>query len=320
MKHAAFAALAVTLAVAPVANAADKIRLIVSQQAAFDLFPAEVAAQDGMFKAEDLDVSIIYGDGGANSLQAILTGSSDIITGVGTLSVISAFAKGGSLTIIANNRMGPGDLYWYVPAASPLKTLKDIEGKSVAYTRPGSSSHLTLQFILREQNIKAKMVSAGAFAAAKTMVMSGQIDVANTAAPVGFDDMRTGATRLLFTGDAAKELADHPVRVAAANAAWLGKNRAVATRFMRALWKATEAYYKGGEPMFKRFADKWGMDVRDVVKAPEFATFAGAAYAPIGNIAGEAKLARDTDFIREPLTEAQFKQLVDIVYDQRSAK
>ena len=75
MKLRTFVALAAALAVAPVANAADKVRLIVSQQAAFDLFPAEVAAQDGMFKAEGLDVSIIYGDGGGNSLQAILTGS-----------------------------------------------------------------------------------------------------------------------------------------------------------------------------------------------------------------------------------------------------
>jgi NitT/TauT family transport system substrate-binding protein len=320
MKHVAAAALIAALAFAPDAHAADKVRLIVSQQAAFDLFPADVAAQDGLFKAEDLDVSIIYGDGGGNSLQAILTGSQDVIIGVGTLSVISAYAKGGSLTIIANNRMGPGDLYWYVPAASPLKTLKDIEGKQVAYTRPGSSSHLTLQFILREQKINAKMVSAGGFAAAKTLVMSGQVDVGNAAAPVGFTDLRTGETRLLFTGDEAKGLADHPVRVAAANAAWLAKNRNAATRFQRALWKATDAYYKGGEPMFKRFADRWNMDIRDVVKAPEFSPLKGAAFAPIGDIAGQAKLALDTEFIKEPLTEAQLKQLVDIVYDQRTGK
>jgi len=302
------------------AHAADKVRLIVSQQQAFELFPAEIAQQDGLFKAENLDVSLIYGDGGGNSLQAILTGSADVIIGVGTLSVISSYAKGGALTIIGNYRMGSGDAYWYVPVTSPIKTLKDLDGKTVAYSRPGSSSHMTLQFVLHDNNINAKPVSAGGFAAARVQVMSGQIDVAHAAAPAGLDLLRKGETRIIFTGKDAKGLANHSIRVAAANADWLAKNHPVAERFMRALWKATVAYYKGGDPMFKRFADKWGIDLQDARRGPEFTPLAEVAPAPVGNIAGEAKLALEYGFIKAPLTEAQLKKLVNVVYKQPPVK
>jgi NitT/TauT family transport system substrate-binding protein len=308
------AALAAALAAVPAANAADRVRLIVSQKEAFELFPAEIAVQDGMFKEQDLDVSLLYGDGGGNSLQAILTASSDVIIGVGTLSIISAYAKGGAVTVIGNYRMGAGDAYWYVPMNSPIKTIKDIEGKTIAYSRPGSSSHLTLTFVLAEHKVNAKPTSAGSFAASRTQVMSGQLDVAHAATPAGLDMVRKGETRIIFTGREAKGLADHSIRVAAANSDWLGKNRPVAERFMRAMWKATVAYYKGGEPMFQRFANHWKLDIQDARRGPEFTALGEVAFAPLGNIAGEAKLALQYDFIKEPLTEAQLKKLVDVVY------
>ncbi len=313
----AFAGMTVFLwcLIAPsLAHAADKVRLIVSQKEAFELFPAEIAAQDGLFKEQNLDVSILYGDGGGNSLQAILTASSDVIIGVGTLSIISAYAKGGAVTVIGNYRRGAGDAYWYVPMNSPIKTIKDIEGKTIAYSRPGSSSHLTLTFVLAENKINAKPISAGSFAASRTQVMSGQLDVAHAATPAGLDMVRKGETRIIFTGREAKGLADHSIRVAAANSDWLGKNRPIAERFMRAMWKATVAYYKGGEPMFQRFADHWKLDIQDARRGPEFTALQEVAFAPLGNIAGEAKLALEYDFIKEPLTEAQLKKLVDLVY------
>jgi hypothetical protein len=83
---------------------------------------------------------------------------------------------------------------------------------------------------------------------------------------------------------------------------------------MRAMWKATVAYYEGGEPMFQRFADHWKLDIQDARRGPEFTALQDVAFAPVGNIAGEAKLALEYDFIKEPLTEAQLKKLVDVVY------
>ena len=36
---------------------------------------------------------------------------------------------------------GASDLYWYVQTSSPIKSLKDTEGKTIAYSTNGSSTH-----------------------------------------------------------------------------------------------------------------------------------------------------------------------------------
>ena len=42
--------------------------------------------------------------------------------------------------IIGNEFVGSSDLYYFVPADSPVKSFKDLEGKTVAVARLGSSS------------------------------------------------------------------------------------------------------------------------------------------------------------------------------------
>jgi NitT/TauT family transport system substrate-binding protein len=54
--------------------------------------------------------------------------------------------------------IGAPDLYWYVPANSPIKTLKDFNRKTVAYSLTGSSSHAAL---LAQYKLTAKPTSTG---------------------------------------------------------------------------------------------------------------------------------------------------------------
>jgi hypothetical protein len=48
---------------------------------------------------------------------------------------------GAPVRIIAAETTGGGDLYWYVKSDSPIKTLKDTDGKTMAYSTNGSSTH-----------------------------------------------------------------------------------------------------------------------------------------------------------------------------------
>ena len=54
--------------------------------------------------------------------------------------VMGAFAKGAPVRAIANSTTGADDLFWYVPASSPIHSLKDAAGKTIAYSTTGSST------------------------------------------------------------------------------------------------------------------------------------------------------------------------------------
>ena len=295
-------------------HAADKVRLVISQKMPFELFAPEQAQAEGYFKEENLDVEISYASGGMDTLQTIITGSQDIATGNGALGVISAFSKGAPVRILANSGRGTEDVIWYVPADSPIKTIKDLEGKELAFSRPGSTTDLVGHAILKASGVHAKMVSVGSPSASRTMVMSGQIATAWTPFPANYELIRTGKARIVVTGAAAKSMAEDTIRVIVANANWVKEHRDVAARFMRANWKGMLYHYKLTDEGVKRYSEKWGIDPADTRKGPEYAPLAKQNYAPFGNLEGLMKQAIELKMLREPLTQDQIKTLFDYVW------
>src|SRR5690554_2180616 len=96
-------AAAVAVSVMPLSvTANERVRSIDSTKGPYDHFALHAAKAQGYFKEEGLDVPVIFGDGGAATLQALITGSQDIAVGVGVLSVIGAYSKGAPVKIIGN--------------------------------------------------------------------------------------------------------------------------------------------------------------------------------------------------------------------------
>ena len=63
------------------------------------------------------------------------------------------------------------------------------------------------------------------------------------------------------------------------------------------------------------FAKKWDIDPEDAKHAPEFGSLDDSLFAPVKRLDVILAMAKEYDFIKEPLTEAQKKALIDIVYD-----
>ena len=301
------------------AFAADKVRLVISTRGGWELFAPEEAEHKGFFKEEGLDVTVIYGEGGTASVQAVASGTAEVIIGTGTMGVMAANAKGAPIKIIANGRRGVGEVFWYVPVASPIKSLKDLKGKTLAYSAPGSTTFLIANFMIKEHNLDAKMVAVGSMAPSRTQVMSGQIDTGWSAAPMNLDLARKGEIRIIATGDDVKALADYSIRCSAANADWLAKNRQTAIKFQRAYWKGIESLYKDPEAA-NRFAEKWKLDPADAKRAGEFTPIRDVNYSPLGKMAEMEKLAIEYNMLKEPMTAEQKKNLVDIVWDPGPVK
>ena len=296
------------------AAAKDKVRLVESQAMVYDSFALYVAQSEGLFDAENLEASIIVGRGGADALQAIVTGSQDIVYAPGTLSVIAAYAKGAPITIVANAKRGASEVFWYVPKDSPIKSIKDLDGKDLVYSNPGSVTHMLVQTIAREHGIKPKFVSVGPVAASRTQVMSGQVQTGWSTFPAMVDLLRSGEIRKITSGDDAQALRDASIRSITANTNWLSKNRDVAVRTMRAIFKAQRYMFQNAAAP-QKFAEHWKIDLEDAKRFGEFFKLEDHTVTPIGQLDRLIALAIEYGFIKEPLTEEQKKGLVTIVYD-----
>ena len=132
------------LAPPALAQTPDKLKIAVTQRGAWDTAVAEMGQRAGIFKKHGLDVEILYTQAGPEAIQALIAGSVDVATGAGVGAAVGTISKGAPLKIISSEILGAPDQYWYVPAESPVKTIADLNGKTISFSLPGSSSNAAL--------------------------------------------------------------------------------------------------------------------------------------------------------------------------------
>jgi hypothetical protein len=84
-----------------------------------------------------------------------------------------------------------------VKADSPIKSMKDMDGKTMGYSRPGSSTNLVALALSEYFKVKPKLVSTGGIPDTRTQVMSGQIDAGKSALQLRFSWSLRHARRAL---------------------------------------------------------------------------------------------------------------------------
>src|SRR4030081_1602087 len=186
--------------VAP-ASAEDTVKLAVGQRGNWDTSVSEIGQRAGIFKKHGLTLDLVYTQGAGETQQAVISGSVDLGIAAGVMGVLGAFSKGAPVRVIGAETTGAGDLYWYVKADSPIKTLKDTDGKTLAYSTNGSSTHGVVTAFMKQYELKAKLTALGGPAANLTAVMSGQVVVGWAAPPFGLDQLDRGDIRPHATGN-----------------------------------------------------------------------------------------------------------------------
>src|SRR6266568_6802042 len=143
------------------AQAADKLKVAISQRGFWDSSFLEFAQKEGFLKEANLDVEFFYTEGGGQTLQVVTSGSVDIAMSNGFLGTIGAYTKGAPIRVISAQMTGAHELFWYVRADSKVRNLKEADGKSIAFSAPGSSSNLILLSLLKQAGSKAKPTATG---------------------------------------------------------------------------------------------------------------------------------------------------------------
>jgi NitT/TauT family transport system substrate-binding protein len=236
----------VALATSP-ALADDNLKLAVGAPGNWDSSVPEIGQRAGIFKKHGLTLELLYTQGGGETMQAVISGSVDIGIAAGTAGAMGAFAKGAPVRILGAGTTGTSDLYWYVPANSPIKSFKDLDGKTAGYSTNGASTHTTLLALIKHFGVSAKPIGSGAAAVTLTQAMSGQIDVGWASPPFGIRELDEGKIRIIARGSDAPSTRDQTVRAHIVNANALAQRKDVFVRFMQAYRESYEFLYSNPE-------------------------------------------------------------------------
>jgi len=239
------------------AFADDTLRVAVGQRGLWDTSVVELGQRGGFFKKHAITLDILYTQGGGETLQAVISGSVEIGVSAGSLGVFGAFSKGAPVRIVGAEMTGGADLFWYVRADSPIKTLRDIDGRTIAYSTNGASTHAIVTAFIKQYDLKAKAIATGSPPSTLTQVMSGQIDVGWAGPPFGLDLIEQGKIRVIANGNDT-ELKNQTVRLLVTNAATLQARQPALARFMKA-YRETVDWMYADPAAFRHYADFMGI-------------------------------------------------------------
>jgi NitT/TauT family transport system substrate-binding protein len=293
------------------ARSQETLKVAIPQRGAWDAGIAELGQRGGIFKRHGLDLEILYVQAGPESIQAVIGGSMDIATAAGVSAAVGTFAKGAPIRIIGSEMIGAPDLYWYVPVSSPIRRIEDLNGKTVAYSLTGSSSHAALLALIAQYKLAAKPTSTGNIAATITQTMTGQVDVGFGAAPFGLDLLEAGKIRIIATGNDVTSLKSRTVRVNLTSVNNLQNRRDAIVRFNRAYRKTVNWMYSDPAAL-KHYAEYSNLPETIVLRVRELIpkeSLAPDRVEGIDQIMADAVAGK---FISSPLTTQQVKELVQI--------
>ena len=290
----------------------DTVKLAIGQRGNWDTSISEVGQRVGLFKKHGLVLEIVYTQGAGETQQAVIAGSVNLGIAAGVMGVLSAYSKGAPVRIISAETTGARDLYWYVKADSPIKSLKDTDGKVLAYSTSGSSTHGIVTAFMKQYNLNAKPTAIGGPAINLTAVMSGQIDVGWAAPPFGLDQLDKNEIRIIATGNDAEVFKGQTVRLNIANAEYNKTNKDIIARYMKAYRETIDCLYQD-EKCLKTYAE-WLNIPEAKAKRTRDDFFPREAVNP-DNIVGLDTIVKDAvelKFTTAPLTKEQLADLIQI--------
>ena len=175
------AALLFSMALLPIMDAAtaraDTVNIAHSTWVGYG--PLYIALDKGFFKKNGVDVTgILTAAGGGTAVRNTLAGGIPFGE-VSLAAAVQAINSGQKLIIIGAGSWSVADQMWLVKKDSALKTIKDLAGKQIAYTAPGSVSNMLILMALKANGLtpqQVKLVPAGDLGANISAVGSGAVD------------------------------------------------------------------------------------------------------------------------------------------------
>src|SRR4051794_23371672 len=182
-------ALLLTLSAAAYAQAVEKkqVTLAVGGKTALYYLPLTIAERLGYFKEQGLDVSINDFRGGAQSLQALVGGSADVVTGAYE-NTIRMQAKGQDVRALIELGRFPGIVLGLrKERAAAYKSAADLKGMKIGVSAPGSSTNFFVMYLMAKAGLKpadAAYIGVGIGPSVIAAIKRGDIDAVSNLDPM----------------------------------------------------------------------------------------------------------------------------------------
>ncbi len=149
--------------------------------------PYAVAMEKGFFKKYGVDITgVLTSQGGGTSVRNTL--AADLPYGeVALAAAVEAINNGVPLRIIGSGAQSIADILWMAKKGSPLHSIEDLAGKTVAFTAPGSVTNMLILMSLKKKAIDpnaVKLVPAGGIGANVSAVLNNAVDAGMCGEPV----------------------------------------------------------------------------------------------------------------------------------------
>jgi NitT/TauT family transport system substrate-binding protein len=185
----ALAALAVAFSAGAQAQPVEKpdLTIGVGGKSLLYYLPLTLAERLGYFKEQGLNVTINDFAGGAQSLQALVGGSLDVVTGAYE-HTIRMQAKGQDIRAVIELGRFPGIVFAVKKdRADKIKSAADLKGAKIGVTAPGSSTNFLAMYMMVKAGLKADdaaFIRVGTGPTAIAAMQKGEIDAISNLDPV----------------------------------------------------------------------------------------------------------------------------------------
>ena len=163
------------------AVAQTKVTVAIGGGACLCYLPTVLAKQLGEYDKAGLAVELVDLKGGSDALKAVLGGSADVVSGYFDHCVNLAAKKQELTSFVVYDRY-PGLVLVVSPSHNAeIKSIKDLAGKKVGVSAPGSSTDFFLKYLLKKNGVDASgvaVIGVGLGATAVAAMQQGQIDAA----------------------------------------------------------------------------------------------------------------------------------------------
>jgi NitT/TauT family transport system substrate-binding protein len=312
MKHFGIVTLALIALTAP-ASAQDTLKIAIGQINNWENQAPTLGEDAGIFKKHNLKIEAFGTQGAGETIQAVVSGSADLGAGVGVAGVMRAFSKGAPVRVLLPAFTGTGDLFWYVKADSPIKSIKDATAQNtIAYSTSGSSSNNIVVAFSQELGVKAKPTATGGPPGTFTQVMTGQIDIGWSAPPFGLKEIKDGSIRIVARGSDIPSLKGQTVRVIIVNANALKEKRDAIMRFVKGYRETVDWMYADPKAL-QMYSEKVKQPVDILAESlKEFQPKPALQTEQMADLDGAVKDAVSLKFLDAPLTKEQLTEFLQI--------
>ncbi|HEU5273058.1 MAG TPA: ABC transporter substrate-binding protein [Xanthobacteraceae bacterium] len=236
-------AIAVLLTLPATVRADDTLKIAVGQRGGWEQCVSELGQNAGFFKKHGLALEVLYTQGSGETLQSVISASVDLGIGAGTHSLLGAYGKGAPVRAVGSSFTSADDQFYYVPADSAVRAMKEADGKTIAISTTGSASNIFALALAKHYGVNLKPQPTGAYAATLTQTLTKQVDIGFSQAPFNLDAVEAGKIRIIAMGRDVPELRRMTSRLIIANTAILAQKKPALLRYMQGFLETLDWLY-----------------------------------------------------------------------------